>query len=162
MRNVIFFHNPEEYYGFLSNWYMSDFTIENKSFSSMEQYMMYKKATLFSDNDVASEILLTSNVGKIKILGRQISNYNESIWNGMRQIIVYKGLEQKFIQNKELQKKLLDTGDSILAESSFQDKVWGIGKSATDTDRFEITMWEGQNLLGYTLMLVRDEIRKNY
>ena len=62
MRNVIFFHNPEEYYGFLSNWYMSDFTIENKSFSSMEQYMMYKKATLFSDKNVASEILLTSKI----------------------------------------------------------------------------------------------------
>lgn len=44
--NVICFHNPEEENGYLSNWYLSDFTINNIKFTSMEQYMMYSKALL--------------------------------------------------------------------------------------------------------------------
>ena len=30
--NVICFHNPEEENGYLSNWYLSDFTINNIKF----------------------------------------------------------------------------------------------------------------------------------
>ena len=47
--SVIGFHNPDEPYGFLSNWYLSEFTIDGITFSSMEQYMMYQKAVLFED-----------------------------------------------------------------------------------------------------------------
>ena len=36
------------------------------------------------------------------------------------------------------------------------DKIWGIGLSMGDPDRLEISKWKGQNLLGYTLMMVRD------
>ena len=40
---IICFHNPEEENGYLSNWYLSDFSIDGIKFSSMEQYMMYQK-----------------------------------------------------------------------------------------------------------------------
>lgn len=123
--------------------------------------MMYSKAILFNDNEIASQIMLTSNVGKIKALGRCVRDYNESVWNGMRQIIVYKGLVQKFMQNQDLLNKLLETEDSILAECSVQDRVWGIGKSMSDDDRYYIDKWDGENLLGYSLMLVRSELMNN-
>ena len=80
---VIGFHNPDEPYGFLSNWYLSDFSVEGIKFSSMEQYMMYEKAVLFEDKDIASEILNTDDVVLIKEFGRKVSNYNDSVWNGM-------------------------------------------------------------------------------
>ncbi|MCR5103142.1 MAG: NADAR family protein [Eubacterium sp.] len=159
MRNVIGFHNPDEAYGYLSNWYLSDFSIEGIKFSSMEQYMMYKKAILFNDTEIASQIMETSNVGKIKALGRSVSNYNDTVWNGMRQPIIYKGLIEKFKQNDELKKKLLDTGNDILAECAVQDKIWGIGLSMTDPNKNDMTKWRGQNLLGFSLMLVRDELK---
>ena len=89
MRQVICFHNPEEENGFLSNWYLSEFWIDEKRFSSMEQYMMYKKAELFQDWEVAKKILETNQAGKIKMLGRSVKNYDDIIWNGVRQIIVY-------------------------------------------------------------------------
>ena len=37
---MICFHNPEEENGYLSNWYLSEFTVDGIKFSSMEQYMM--------------------------------------------------------------------------------------------------------------------------
>lgn len=102
MKKVVCFHNPEEINGFLSNWYLSDFCVDKISYSSMEQYMMYQKALLFHDMEIAEQILNTSNVGKIKALGRSVQHYEDGVWNGMRQIIVYQGLSQKFQQNIEL------------------------------------------------------------
>lgn len=159
--NIIGFHNPDEPYGFLSNWYRSEFSFDGIKFTSMEQYMMYKKAILFEDAEIASQILKTDDVVLIKELGRKVSNYNDTVWNGMRQVVIYKGLLEKFRQNDDLKKSLLDTGDNMLAECAVKDCVWGIGLSMTDNNKNDINAWRGQNLLGFSLMLVRDELRKN-
>lgn len=105
---IICFHNPSEDYGFLSNWYLSDFQIDGITFTSMEQYMMYKKAVCFKDENIANQILAEKNVAKIKELGRLVSDYDEHIWNGVRQIIIYEGLLAKFSQNESLRSKLLE------------------------------------------------------
>ena len=155
MREIICFHNPDEKNGYLSNWYRCDFSAEGIRYSSMEQYMMYQKAVLFRDIEMAEQILATDNVGNIKALGRSVRNYEEIVWNGMRQITVYRGLCQKFEQNAALKNKLLATRDSILAECAVQDKIWGIGLSMKDERRFDMKEWQGQNLLGFSLMQVR-------
>lgn len=156
--NIICFHNPDEENGYLSNWYLSPFTFDEVSFSSMEQYMMYRKALTFGDDKVASDILITSDVAKIKALGRLVSGYYESSWNGIRQIVVYEGLSAKFSQNPELKEQLKSTGDAILAECAVKDKIWGIGLSMHDPNRFDRRKWQGQNLLGYALMMVRERL----
>ena len=157
--NIRCFHNSDEENGYLSNWYLSEFKIDSIKFSSMEQYMMYKKAIVFNDNKIAKEILETTDVSKIKALGRQVSNYNDIYWNGVRQIIIYKGLLEKFSQNEDLKKRLLNTGNDILAECAVQDKIWGIGLSMKDVNRWDMEKWRGENLLGFALMLVREELR---
>lgn len=157
--NVICFHNPDEENGFLSNWYKSLFTVANQKFSSMEQYMMYKKAICFQDNKIAEQILATSDVAHIKELGRRVSNYNDNIWNGVRQIVVYEGLVAKFSQNENLCGMLLETDNDMLAECAVNDRIWGIGLSMTDLDRFDMLKWKGQNLLGYSLMAVRNKVK---
>jgi ribA/ribD-fused uncharacterized protein len=158
LQNVICFHNPDEINGYLSNWFLSDFVKNGITFSSMEQYMMYQKAKLFCDLEIAEKILKTSNAGKIKAFGRSVKNYNDTIWNGTRQIIVYEGLLEKFRQNKELYEKLLATKQCILAECAVQDKIWGIGLSMKDERRFDINEWKGQNLLGFAIMSVREKL----
>lgn len=159
MRSIVCFHKPEELNGYLSNWYMSDFVIDGIKYTSMEQYMMHKKAIVFNDTDIAGQIMQTSNVGKIKDLGRCVAGYNETVWNGIRQIVVYHGLLEKFGQNADLKKSLVATGDDILAECAVQDKVWGIGISMKDPRRFDMTEWTGSNLLGFSLMMVRERFK---
>ena len=88
------------------------------------------KSSFFNNIDIAKGILDTSDIGKIKALGHSVKNYEDIIWNGMRHIVVYQGLFEKFRQNNELKQKLLDTGNNILAE------------------------WQGQNLLGFSLIYV--------
>lgn len=159
MREIICFHNPEEVNGYLSNWYLSDFEIGGIGYTSMEQYMMYQKACVFGDDQAARQIRSTSDVGRIKALGRAVKNYEDTIWNGIRQIVVYEGLLEKFGQNSQLKEKLLSTGQSILAECAVQDKIWGIGLSMKDEKRFDRKEWKGQNLLGFSIMMVRERLQ---
>ena len=155
---IVCFHNPDESNGYLSNWYQSDFIVDGIKFSSMEQYMMYQKAIEFEDELIAEQILKTQNVSEIKKLGRKVENYNEHVWNGIRQIVVYEGLHAKFSQNDELKKKLKETKTSILAECAVKDRIWGIGLSMKDSKRLDMTQWKGQNLLGYGLMEIRKRL----
>ena len=155
MKEIICFHNPEEENGYLSNWYLSEFTCGDIRFSSMEQYMMYQKALTFHDDEIAAKIMSTTDVAGIKAYGRQVHGYNDHVWNGMRQIIIYEGLLAKFSQNMNLTSALVLTGNAALAECAIKDRIWGIGLSMTDPDRLDQSKWKGQNLLGYALMLVR-------
>ena len=54
--------------------------------------MMYQKALCFHDKATAAQMLATDDVAKVKALGRRVSNYDESLWNGVRQIVVFEGL----------------------------------------------------------------------
>lgn len=83
---IVCFHNPNEENGYLSNWYPACFTVDGVKFSSMEQFMMYRKAVRFHDDSIAVKILNTDDSSEIKSLGRLVSGYEEHDWNGMRQI----------------------------------------------------------------------------
>ena len=120
--------------------------------------MMHKKALCFHDAAVAKQIIATTDVARIKQLGREVSGYDDHIWNGVRQIIVYEGLLAKFSQNEGLKAQLLATGNTLMAECAVRDRIWGIGLSMTDPRRFDRSQWRGQNLMGYSLMLVRDKL----
>ena len=122
--------------------------------------MMHQKAVIFGDTETANAILSTDNVGKIKAMGRSVQNYSDTIWNGVRQIVVYRGLLAKFRQNEDLKQQLLATHPHILAECALRDNIWGIGMTMHDEYCFEPDLWEGQNLLGFTLMLVREELAR--
>lgn len=156
---IICFHNPDEENACLSNWFPSRFTVDGVAYSSLEQFMMHRKALCFGDNAVAAQIMGTDDPAAIKKLGRLVSNYDNNHWNGVRQIVVYEGLLAKFSQNAEMADFLKATGSNILAECSVGDRIWGNGLSMTDPARFDRAKWTGQNLMGYTLMMVREKLR---
>lgn len=160
MERIVCFHSPDEENGYLSNWYHSSFVEDGVTYSSMEQYMMYKKALTFGDTDAAEKILSTDDVALIKKYGREAKGYDDHVWSGIREIVVYNGLCLKFSQNKELLDSLLSTGDAFLAECAVHDRIWGIGLSMTDSARLDRRQWRGTNLLGYSLMMVRETLSK--
>lgn len=147
--------------GFLSNMYPSEFTVAGKTFTSMEQYVMYHKAECFHDGAIAEEIMKTDDPEKIRELGRMVMGYDDHIWNGIRQLIVYEGLLAKFSQNEDLKGKLKETGNKIIAKCEAGDDVWGTGLSMDDPDCQNIHVWKGQNQLGYTLMMVRERVKED-
>ena len=159
MADAVFFHLPDEPYGFLSNWYPSPFEIDGIRYSSCEQYIMYQKCILFGDENSAGEVLATDDPETQQTLGRAASGWNEYLWNGNCQLILRRGLIAKFTQNDELRRMLLDTGDAVLVEAANSDKTWACGRGMHNGDRFDISKWDGTNILGFALMDVRDELR---
>jgi len=154
-----FYHENEEN-GCFSNWYKAEFTYARRRFSSVEQYMMYHKALMFREYDLAKRIMNTEDTAKIKRLGRsKMEHFDADLWDRTSKQIVKRGVRAKFEQNEELRRKLLQTGFSAIAECSRNDKKWGIGVAITDEKRYDISKWRGQNLLGQILMEVRDELR---
>lgn len=152
---MVFFFGVKNDNGYLSNWYPCEFSVDGVKFTSSEQFMMYYKALLFGDMEIANKILSTSNCKDIKALGRQVRGFDETMWNLNKKQIMYNGLLAKFSQNRDLASKLISTGNEILAEASPYDKIWGIGLSTKDNRRFDKNRWLGQNLLGEILMMVR-------
>lgn len=170
-------------YGEFSNFYHSPFKSispqiflnkngkkEEVTFSCTEQYFMYQKAKLFGDKLISAKILQL-NLGngvhpkQYKDLGRKVQNYNDEMWNRVRFNMMLKGLHLKFSQNERLKKMLLDTGDKILVEASPFDSVWGIKKGVrtkqgVETNWKKVHSWNGQNLLGFALMELRDILRE--
>jgi hypothetical protein len=143
----------------LSQWYPSNFIIDNISYPTAEHWMMACKARLFSD-DQSLDLILNSNDPKTaKSLGRKVKNFDAEIWSNNCRSLVGRGNYEKFKQNKLLLDFLLDTGNKVLVEASPYDKIWGIGLNAQDERSKDPNTWNGTNLLGFVLMLVRRRIR---
>lgn len=152
---AVYFHKPDEPFGFLSNWYPSDFVLDGIKFTSAEQYIMYRKCLILGDTDTANKVLTTNDVAAQQKLARNTSKYSEVIWDGMRQIVAMRGLMAKFSQNKDLLDQLTATGDAYLVECAWSDKVWACGIGLDSDDKQEMKNWKGKNILGFALMEVR-------
>ena len=128
---------------------------EGVRYNCCEQYMMYKKAQLFADRKSAQAILAATDPAQQKQLGREVEEFDSSLWNTHKFGIVWYGNYLKFSQHDDLRARLLATGNKILAEASPHDLVWGVGFAAEDDAILDSDNWTGQNLLGQVLISVR-------
>ena len=152
----VFFWN-----GIYSQWHKSPMTIDEIEYSSCEQYMMHQKALTFGDSEIAEKVLQTSNPKDQKGLGRQIKGFDKDKWDSVCLGIVYRGNFAKFSQNPDLMEELLSTGDRLLVEASPLDKIWGIGMSEQDPGVDDPANWKGLNLLGWSITLVKQQIKNS-
>ena len=143
-----------------SQWWMADFNAMEQTYCCMEQYIMAGKAELFDDKETRGKILASRSPKQIKELGRRVKGFEQATWDKAKFSIVLNGNWCKFSQNMELKAFLLSTGDAILAEASPYDGIWGIRMQADAPDAVNPLKWRGQNLLGFALMEVRDELRR--
>lgn len=161
MSNVICFYHEYDDYGCFSNWYQTEFKYGRETFSSVEQYMMYHKAAMFHEWEILEKIMATKDPAEIKKLGRSyMKHFNPYVWDKTSYTIVKRGIRAKFEQNPELREVLLETDNCILAEASLRDIRWGIGVADDDVARYDVSKWNGRNLLGRALMEVREEFRR--
>ena len=158
--DAYFFHKPDEPHGYLSNWYPSPFDLDGEHFSSVEQYIMYKKCMVFGDEKSAKAVLETEDTAQQQAIGRNASGYNGHVWAGMRQMVVFRGLMAKFSQNEDLKQNLLNTDNAYLVECAGSDKIWACGIRLKDDKRFDAANWTGDNILGFALMEVRQRLRE--
>lgn len=150
----VFFWN-----GIYSQWHKAPMIIDKIEYNSCEQYMMHQKALIFGDGDVAKQIMQETNPKEQKKFGRMIKNFDKATWDKNCLAIVYEGNLAKFRQNPELKEEMLNTGDRIFVEASPLDNIWGIGMSENDIGVDDPSFWQGLNLLGQALNLVKNQIK---
>ncbi|MBS1636682.1 MAG: NADAR family protein [Bacteroidetes bacterium] len=143
-----------------SQWWPAAFKENDTMYQTAEHYMMVSKARLFKDDEIAGKILAKENPKDAKDLGRQIRNFDATVWDNKKYNIVKQGNFLKFSQHEDLSLFLRKTGSKILVEASPVDPIWGIGLSEDHSDALTPHHWKGQNLLGFALMEVRDELNK--
>jgi ribA/ribD-fused uncharacterized protein len=142
-----------------SQWWISPFVVEGTTYKSAEHWMMAKKAALFNDDEILEKIIEANSPAEAKKLGREVKNYDDSIWLESRYEIVREGSFHKFNQNSDLGEFLINTKERILVEASPVDAIWGIGMASDHKDIHNPEKWRGLNLLGFALMEVRNELR---
>lgn len=143
----------------LSQWWISSFVVDGIEYKTAEHWMMAKKAALFNDSVNLEKILLANSPAEAKKLGREVNDYDDTVWSAQRYEIVKQGNFHKFNQNPELKEFLLNTRTRVLVESSPLDPIWGIGMAHDHADAHYPEKWHGLNLLGFALMEVRDELK---
>lgn len=141
-----------------SQWYPSGFVVDDIYYATAEHYMMAEKARLFNDQNVLQDILKSTNPGLAKSLGRQVKGFVPQIWNEQCLSIVIAGNLAKFSQNNQLANFLLSTQERVLVEASPVDKIWGIGLPQNTPNIDNPLTWQGKNLLGFSLMAVRQKL----
>jgi len=145
---------------FMSNHYICYFTVKGITFNCTEQFMMYCKAMLFGDRDVADLILKATNPQAQKVLGRRVRGYVEEEWVAKREQYILIGMIEKYKQNPQECQWLLDTEDAILVEASERDTLYGVGLSEDDPRIENPYEWRGRNLCGDLTMMAREHIRR--
>ena len=149
---TFFWHGP------LSQWAVSPFRFNGILFRTAEQFMMFFKAVLFEDYDVAGKIMEAVSPKEQKGLGRTVKNFNFDVWSKVARDLVYVGNYCKFTQDVKFNEILLETKGTTLVEASPYDKIWGIGLSEDSPFALMRSTWNGKNWLGETLTKVREDI----
>jgi len=142
----------------LSNFHPSPFKVEGVSYTCGEQYIQWRKASLFRCKTIASEILTSSNPAYIKKLGSKLPNFNKTQWKDAIPEIAKSCLESKFGQNPQLKEYLLSTTGKKLFEAAPYDSQWGIGCRMNDPDLLKKEKDWGSNILGLMLEEVRAKL----
>jgi ribA/ribD-fused uncharacterized protein len=144
--------------GCFCQWQKCFISDEVRNYTHAEQYMMAQKALLFDDEEILEKIMAAKKPKDMLELGRQIKNFDQAVWDKEKYHIVLNGNFLKFSQNTLMGEILLSTEDKIICEANPSENIWSIGYAADDVKARQPKEW-GQNLLGFALMHVRDELR---
>lgn len=146
--NEIWFYSTKEAYGFFSNLSLHEVSFKGRVFPSSEHYfqaMKFEQSPPDFDAIASMPTPIAAAHG-----GRDRSRPLRPDWESVKDQIMFDAVLDKFTRHHDLRRALLDTGDKVLVEHTERDNYWGDGGGPG----------RGRNMLGITLMRVRDVIRR--
>jgi hypothetical protein len=151
------FFGPECPDGFLDARYRSPITYRGIAFGSAAHLLAYIEARFFGDITAEGRIRLAtspkavqaaaSTIRRDPLLDREWSRHR------FREIAYVQKL--KFQQHSELARLLGATGEALLCYADPSDRIMSIGIADTHPNACRPDRWQGLNLLGQALSLVR-------
>jgi N-glycosidase YbiA len=143
---IIRFYRADDEYGCFSNFSPHPVKMKGKVWPTSEHYFQAQK---FVGTAHEEEIRRVKSPMIAARMGRDRKRPLRRDWESVKDEIMFEAVRAKFTQHEELRKILLATGDAEIIEHTGKDSYWGDGGDGS-----------GQNMLGKTLMLVREGLRK--
>lgn len=141
------FYKVNDDYGFMSNFAPYPFSDGGKIWPTSEHYFQAQK---FLVPQIQEKIRQIASPMDAALDGRNRQNPLRPDWEEVKDEVMLQALRMKFIQNPEIAKELLATGDAILIEHTRNDAYWADGGDGS-----------GKNKLGLLLMQVRKELKNS-
>ena len=113
---------------------------EDVYYSGFNKYPTY--------NEMNYEYICKMSCSEVKHWGQTVKLRDD--WEEIKLDMMFEICESKFVNNKDLKQKLLDTGDKELIEyNSWGDQFWG----------YDVDKQKGRNELGKILMKIRGMLK---
>lgn len=155
---VTVFEDNSADYACLSNKFETPITVDEQQFFSVEQYMLYRQAIIFGDEEAATAILAckrTKSLAKIKI--KKIAADADVCWCVERNIALYKALCEKFKLGGHFTYLRRTMGEIIYLSD---DTYLGATAPLDENKGFSRNALQGDNMLGKTLTYIRKQRNK--
>ena len=132
--------------GYLASYSDHGFEVNGIYYPTVEHYY---QASKFDDEKIINKILNCKTPKEASMIGRDRNNIRIPNFKEIKIQKMYEANLEKFRQNPELAKKLLDTGNETIREMTTKESFWGVGPNL-----------DGENHMGKILMRVREKLRK--
>jgi len=142
--SVINFYSLRGPYAGFSNFSAHRVVMNGLTFPTSEHYFQAMK---FEGTEYFEKVRQQKTPKAAAQMGRDRSLPLRKDWDTIKDSIMHNVVKAKFVQHKELTATLLSTGDTTLVEHTKNDSYWGDAGDGS-----------GKNMLGKTLMAVREEI----
>ncbi|CCW61137.1 unnamed protein product [Phytomonas sp. EM1] len=146
---IVKFHDVQDpKYGMLSPLSPHPVVIRHHQYPSLHHYFLCER---FKDFPVEQRIQRATTTWELDRLVKEAeaNGYQRTEWNRIKLDVMLLGTYFKFKQNEEPRKVLLSTEQCVLVDHTIKDDFWGDNGNGT-----------GKNLMGVTLMVVRDRLRR--
>ncbi len=144
MKEEIRFYSTSDEYGFFSNFAAYSINLKGKVWRTAEHYFQAQK---FVGTVHEKNIRLAKSPMIAARMGRDRKRPLRRDWESVKNDVMRKALHAKFTQHQDLQDALLNTGNAIIIEHTYNDLYWGDGGDGS-----------GINMLGMLLMELREKL----
>ncbi|MDE1461565.1 GTP cyclohydrolase II [Spartinivicinus poritis] len=148
MADAIQFYEPNERYGFFSNFSLHSIVIDGTTWPTVEHYY---QASKFLAADIIARVHHATTPEQAFKISREYSKQVRPDWNSIKEAVMMRGLRCKFHQHHPLAHWLVATETQPIVEHCYSDAYWGDGGDGS-----------GQNRLGQLLMALRDELKNKH
>ena len=145
MPEVITFYSVSDPFGVFSNFAPYPISVDGDLWPTSEHYFQAQK---FDDEAYRKRIRKSDSPMIAARLGRSRKQKLRDCWEAVKVGVMRTAVLAKFMQHPELRSLLLSTGEANLVEHTENDDYWGDGGDGS-----------GKNMLGRTLMEVRETLR---
>ena len=140
------FYREEGELGYLANYSNYGFTVDGVYYPTAEHFY---QASKFDNPEIIQKILSCKTAREAASVGRDRNNKRIDHFKDIKLDKMYQAVYEKFQQNPDIRKKLIETGDEEIREMTDQESYWGVGPQL-----------DGENHMGEILMRVREELKK--